>query len=95
MGILGKIFGAEEVIKSGLDLIDDMHTSDEEEIAAKAKAKVDLLNAYAPFKLAQRYLAFMFTFMFLLSIHVKINLEINIAVKSEESIPMINVVANP
>lgn len=65
MGILGKIFGAEEVIKSGMDLIDDMHTSDEEEIAAKAKAKADLLNAYAPFKIAQRYLALMFTFVFL------------------------------
>lgn len=65
MGILSKIFGADDIIKSGLDLIDDIHTSDEEEIVAKADAKVALLQAYAPFKLAQRYLAFMFTAMFL------------------------------
>ena len=65
MGILAKILGADEVVKAGLDLIDDMHTSTEEEVAAKAKAKVDTLNAYAPFKLAQRYIALLFTFTFL------------------------------
>ena len=32
----------------GMELIDDMHTSTEEEIAAKSKAKQDLLTAYAP-----------------------------------------------
>ena len=64
-GILGKILGSDKVIEGGLKLIDDLHTSTEEEIQAKAKAKVDLLNAYAPFKLAQRWLALMFTCMFL------------------------------
>lgn len=64
-GILGKIFGSDKVIESGINLIDSLHTSTEEEVAAKAKAKTDLLNAYAPFKLAQRYLALMFTAMFL------------------------------
>ena len=63
--ILGKIFGSGNVIQSGMELIDNLHTSTEEEIAAKAKAKADLLQAYAPFKLAQRYLALMFTAMFL------------------------------
>lgn len=63
--ILGKIFGSGNVIQSGMELIDNLHTSTEEEIAAKAKAKADLLQAYAPFKLAQRYLALMFTVMFL------------------------------
>ena len=63
--LLGRIFGSGEVIKAGLDLIDDLHTSTEEEIAAKTKAKVELLSAYAPFKLAQRYLAVMFTVVFL------------------------------
>jgi len=48
-----------------MDLIDSMHTSTEEEIQAKAKAKTDLLQAYAPFKLAQRYLALMFGLTFL------------------------------
>lgn len=60
IAILGKILGSGDVIKKGMDLLDDMHTSDEEAIAAKSKAKVDLLNSYAPFKVAQRYLALMF-----------------------------------
>lgn len=63
--ILAKIFGNGDVIKSGLELIDDIHTSTEEEISAKTKAKTDLLSAYAPFKIAQRYLAVMFTVTFL------------------------------
>lgn len=65
--VLGKIFGSGDVISKGLDLIDDMHTSTEEEIAAKNKAKTDLLSAYAPFKVAQRYLAVMFGGTFLSS----------------------------
>ena len=65
IGIISKILGSGDVIKKGLDLIDDMHTSTEEEIAAKSKAKIDLMNAYAPFKLAQRYIALMFTAVFL------------------------------
>ena len=60
MAILGKILGSGDVISKGMELIDDMHTSTEEEIAAKNKAKTDLLGAYAPFKVAQRYLALMF-----------------------------------
>ncbi len=63
--ILGKILGSGDVVQKGMELIDSMHTSSEEEIAAKSKAKIDLMNAYAPFKLAQRYLALMFTFTFL------------------------------
>jgi hypothetical protein len=65
IGILAKILGSGDVVKKGLDLIDDMHTSTEEEIAAKSKAKIDLLSAYAPFKVAQRWLALMFTVMFI------------------------------
>jgi len=65
LSILAKIFGNGDVIKSGLDLIDDIHTSTEEEIIAKTKAKTDLLSAYAPFKIAQRYLAVMFSVTFL------------------------------
>ena len=63
--LLMKMFGSGDVVKQGLSLIDDIHTSTEEEVAAKSKAKTDLLAAYAPFKLAQRYLALMFTAMFL------------------------------
>ena len=65
MGILSKIFGSGEVISKGLDLIDSFHTSEVESIEAKTNAKKELLTAYAPFKLAQRYIALMFTFTFL------------------------------
>ena len=62
IGILAKILGSGDVVKQGIDLIDSMHTSTEEEVAVKSKAKTDLLQAYAPFKIAQRMLAFMFGF---------------------------------
>ncbi len=65
MGVLNSILGGGDVIKKGLSLIDDMHTSTEEEIAAKSKAKIDLMGAYASFKIAQRYLALMFGGTFL------------------------------
>ena len=72
IGILNNIFGTGEVVKKGLDLIDEAWTSDEEKadnqakiIEAKTNAKATLLNAYAPFKLAQRYLALMFSSVFL------------------------------
>ncbi|MFZ8992800.1 MAG: hypothetical protein ACO20L_08990, partial [Candidatus Puniceispirillaceae bacterium] len=65
LAVLGKILGSDSVISQGMKLIDDMHTSTEEEIAAKSKAKIDLMGAYAPFKIAQRYLALMFGGVFL------------------------------
>lgn len=65
LGVIGKILGSDKVIEKGLDLIDGMHTSTEEEIAAKSKARIDLMNAYAPFKIAQRWLALMFGTVFL------------------------------
>lgn len=72
LSILGSIFGTGEVVKKGLELIDEAWTSDEENaenkakiIEAKTNAKAILLNAYAPFKLAQRYLALMFSIVFL------------------------------
>jgi hypothetical protein len=67
MGIIASIFGGGDIIKKGFELIDDMHTSDEEEIQAKSKAKTDLLTAYAPFKIAQRYLAILFAVTFISS----------------------------
>lgn len=67
MNILKSIFGGGDVIKAGMQLIDDMHTSTEEEIQATTKAKTDLLKAYAPFKLSQRYLAMLFAGTFLSS----------------------------
>ena len=67
IGVISKMLGSGNVIEKGMDLIDSMHTSTEEEIAAKSKAKIDLMNAYAPFKIAQRYLALMFGLTFLSS----------------------------
>lgn len=67
MGVLSAIFGGSKVIEEGFKLIDSMHTSTEEEIVAKTQAKVDLLNAYSGFKVAQRYIAFLFTINFIAS----------------------------
>ena len=67
LGVLGKILGSGDVISKSLDLIDSMHTSTEEEIKAKTEQRVALMQSYAPFKLAQRYLALMFGFTFLAS----------------------------
>ena len=74
MGILADILGTGDVIKEGFKLIDNMHTSESEEIEAKAKAaqaatksKIELMGAYAPFKIAQRYIALQFTFVYLAS----------------------------
>ena len=64
--VIMKLLGSGDVVEKGMKLIDSMHTSTEEEVAAVSKAKTDLLSAYAPFKLAQRYLALMFAFTFLL-----------------------------
>lgn len=63
--VLMKILGSGNVVEKGLDLIDNMHTSTEEQVKAQSDARVELLKAYQPFKLAQRYLALMFTFTFL------------------------------
>ena len=66
IGILAKILGSGDVVSKSLDLIDSMHTSTEEEIKQKADAKAQLLQAYAPFKIAQRMLAFMFGFTYVI-----------------------------
>jgi hypothetical protein len=67
LGVIGSILGSGDVIKKGMDLIDDMHTSDEEMERVKTQARIDTMKAYAPFKVAQRWLALMFTMTFLSS----------------------------
>ena len=69
--ILGKIFGADKIVDKGMSLIDEAFYTPEEEagdkkemVKERAKAKVTLLTAYAPYKLAQRYIAFTFTAVF-------------------------------
>jgi len=67
IGILASILGNGDVISKGMELIDDAFESDEEKRESKTKAKIDLMKAYAPFKVAQRYLALMFGFTYLSS----------------------------
>lgn len=64
MGILSQILGSGDVVSKGLDLIDSFHTSETELIETKTASKQKLLESYAPFKLAQRYLALIFGFTF-------------------------------
>jgi len=71
-GILGRIFGSDKVIDKAGTLIDEMFYTDEEEakdsqrlINAKARQRIELMRAYAPFKLAQRFIAFGFVAVFL------------------------------
>ena len=73
-GILSTIFGSGDVISKGMDLIDDIHTTDVELIGAKTQSKTALLLAYAPFKIAQRYLALMFGLSFLAAFWICIGL---------------------
>jgi len=66
-GAIASILGSPGVIDKGMDLIDDAFETDAEKVEARAKAKIDLMKAYAPFKVAQRYLALMFASTFLFS----------------------------
>ncbi len=61
MELLASIFGSKNVINKGMSAIDAMVFTDEEKVNAKMK----LLDHYKPFKLAQRLLAFMYSFVFL------------------------------
>lgn len=61
------ILGSDKVVSKGLELIDDAFESDEEKRESKTRAKIDLMKAYAPFKVAQRWIAIMFTLNFIAS----------------------------
>lgn len=72
LNVIAKLFGSEKVINKSMELIDDLWTSESEAeedkramVALKTRAKTELLAAYAPFKLAQRWIAFSFTLVFL------------------------------
>jgi len=73
-GILGSILGNDKVMSKGMELIDDAFESDEEKRESKTKAKIDLLKAYAPFKVAQRYLALSFMVMYGISFFLVLGL---------------------
>jgi hypothetical protein len=67
VSIFQKLLGSGDIVNKGIELIDSFHTSETEAIEAKTKAKTDLLESYAPFKVAQRYLALIFGFTFVAS----------------------------
>ena len=75
MGILNQILGTGNLLEKGIDLIDKKFPSDAQMLEAQTKAKSDLLTAYAPFKIAQRYLAliisatFVFSFLLVLGMY--------------------------
>ncbi len=60
MWILEKLFGSDNFINKGMELIDEAFESAEE----KASNKIELIRAYEPYKVAQRYLALIFSFTF-------------------------------
>jgi hypothetical protein len=53
MGLLGKIFGSEKVIDTGINMLDNSFYTDQE----KAKHHKEFLKLYEPFKLAQRFIS--------------------------------------
>ena len=68
---IGKIFGVDKAVDKGMDMLDKAFYTEQEEAVDKQKAfmqkiqaKVALMNAYAPFKIAQRFLAILFGFTF-------------------------------
>lgn len=72
LGLLGRIFGSNAFIEKAGNLIDDAFYTDSEEAADKkemvkfkANHRIKLMNAYAPFKVAQRFIAFGFVFIYL------------------------------
>ena len=68
---ISSIFGVDKAVDKGMDMLDKAFYTDQEEAVDKQKAfmqkiqaKVSLMNAYAPFKIAQRFLAILFGFTF-------------------------------
>lgn len=56
MGIFSKLFGSEKIIDAGINGIDAMVFTDQEQ----SNAKLAFLKLYEPFKIAQRYIAMTF-----------------------------------
>lgn len=68
MSFIGRLFGSEKVIEKSVDGLYNgidmsFYTEEEQAIALQKKQEfyVDLLKAYEPFKLAQRFLALIYS----------------------------------
>lgn len=63
MGLISRLFGSEKVIDGGISAIDKAFYTAEEKAddhTRRMALKAALLQAYQPFKLAQRYLALLY-----------------------------------
>lgn len=74
MGVLATILGSTGIIEKGMELIDEAWETEAEIRESKTQAKISLMKAYAPFKIAQRWLAILFGVNFVLSFWVAVAL---------------------
>ncbi len=65
--VFKSLFGGINTIRERTELVDSFHNSDNVMVEARVKAKINVLNDYTPFKIAQRYLSLIFSFIYLLS----------------------------
>ena len=72
MGFFSAIFGNNNIVKKGIDLIDEAFYTDEEKaedkmklLEKKSEIKIEQLKAYHPYKITQRFIALSFIFVFL------------------------------
>ena len=63
MGFFSRLFGSDKIIDAGVSGIDAMIFTDEE----KSNAKMQFLKLYEPYKLAQRYLALIYSIPYALA----------------------------
>ena len=63
MGFFSRLFGSDKIIDAGVNGIDAMIFTDEE----KSNAKMQFLKLYEPYKLAQRYLALIYSIPYALA----------------------------
>ena len=60
MSIFSKLLGSDKIVTKGLKMIDDAFHTDQEQV----KEHMEFLKLYEPFKVAQRYLAIIFSIPF-------------------------------
>lgn len=63
MGIWSTLFGSDKIITAGIDGLDAIVFTPEE----KSKAQQEFLKLYEPFKIAQRYLAVIFSIPYVIA----------------------------
>lgn len=74
MNIFARLFGSDKVINAGIKAADSIFFTDQE----KASWKINLLKAYEPFKIAQRWLAIILSAPFV-TLHTVAGIQILVA----------------